>query len=123
MALRKGYFKQSKTYMVGRSILRKEYKDALILILTADSNDEEKENVIRQFLEDWECDIALERLSKRFNIERSLISALKRDPKNHLGAIMTLDKTIRSLYLHSFQSYVWNKVASKRTQREVLGPG
>lgn len=42
-----------------------------------------------------------------------LTSRLKEKPNDFIGAIKTLDKRLISLYINSYQSYLWNKAASE----------
>jgi tRNA pseudouridine13 synthase len=42
---------------------------------------------------------------------------LERNPKDHIGALRTLPKSLMKLFLHSYQSFIWNKTASLYIQR------
>ena len=39
---------------------------------------------------------------------------LKNGPTAYLNALMFISKKLRSMYLHAYQSYLWNKAASRR---------
>ena len=45
----------------------------------------------------------------------------KDNPNNYLNAIVCLPRNMRNLYLHAYQSYLWNTCASLRLKR--LGYG
>ncbi|KAF7875147.1 hypothetical protein EAF04_002319 [Stromatinia cepivora] len=55
-------------------------------------------------------------LPPRFSAERAVIqhmsSARKRD--DHAGAILSISRHLRTMYVHSYQSFIWNIVASRR---------
>lgn len=70
-----------------------------------------------QFLQDFDFERALSTLTFRNNIEKSLILGLRPCKTDFLRAIMSLSKTMRNLYLHAFQSLLWNRVVSERLAR------
>jgi len=45
------------------------------------------------------------------------LEALQRDPGNFQSALFGLQKNTRLLYIHAYQSYVWNSVVSKRVEK------
>uniref|UniRef100_A0A0E0C8C3 TRUD domain-containing protein n=1 Tax=Oryza meridionalis TaxID=40149 RepID=A0A0E0C8C3_9ORYZ len=55
------------------------------------------------------------------NFPRYLITErairLKKYPGNYLQALMAIPRTLRLMYVHSYQSYLWNHAASMRVQK------
>jgi tRNA pseudouridine13 synthase len=59
---------------------------------------------------------ALEMLPKRFSAETSIIKHLGREgqQRDFMGALLTITRGLRQMYIHAYQSYVWNHVATYR---------
>jgi tRNA pseudouridine13 synthase len=59
---------------------------------------------------------ALSHLPKRFSAESSIIRHLGRpnQQRDFVGALLTITRGMRMMYIHAYQSYVWNFMASRR---------
>ncbi|ESZ99329.1 hypothetical protein SBOR_0291 [Sclerotinia borealis F-4128] len=58
-------------------------------------------------------------LPGRFAAEKSVIQHMSsgRSREDHTGAILSIPRHLRTMYVHSYQSFIWNIVASKRWER------
>jgi tRNA pseudouridine13 synthase len=57
----------------------------------------------------------VERMCSRFMVcEKSIVSSLSRKPRDYKRAFASISKNMRSMFLHAYQSFLWNKVASFR---------
>ncbi|KAL2133178.1 hypothetical protein VTI74DRAFT_2786 [Chaetomium olivicolor] len=57
---------------------------------------------------------ALEFLPKRFSSETAIIRHLGKNQKDFTGAVLSITRGMRMMYVHAYQSYVWNFVATRR---------
>eukprot|EP01018_Ginkgo_biloba_P022079 Gb_26326 [translate_table: standard] len=106
------------THMIGAALLRGEWKTAAALIL--DPRDGER-NDIREAREYYkrsmDIDGTLRRLPRHLVAERATLACLKKNLGNYLQAISSIPRTLRMMYVHSYQSYLWNHAASARVQK------
>jgi tRNA pseudouridine13 synthase len=77
-------------------------------------DDRDRARAIKIFRETNSSRDAMDVMPKRWSAESSIIRALGRNPNDHLGALMTLQRNMRQMYVHAYQSLVWNKAATNR---------
>lgn len=105
------------TFTVGAALLRGEWETALNLILQP--RDGERQDIVEAreyFLKTRDADGALLRMPRQLVAERAVLTGLRKDRDNILQAINNIPRTMRMMYVHSYQSYLWNHAASKRIQ-------
>jgi len=59
---------------------------------------------------------ALDKIPRKFSAETALIRHLSKNKHDHLGALMSIQRNLRLMYVHAYQSYVWNLAVGKRWQ-------
>ncbi|KAK0748773.1 pseudouridine synthase [Apiosordaria backusii] len=80
----------------------------------ANRDDYERARAITIWKTSKNAEKAVENLPKRFSSEIALIRHLGKNPKDFTGAILSITRSMRMMYIHAFQSYVWNHIASRR---------
>ncbi|KAK0599386.1 hypothetical protein LWI29_004806 [Acer saccharum] len=119
------------THLMGATLLRGEWKTAVSMILDPREGDilllfhlhGESficllSQVVREYYKETEdIDGTLRKLPRYLVAERSILQCLKKCPGNYLQALKAIPRTLRMMYVHSYQSYLWNHAASVRVQK------
>ncbi|MCX8172428.1 MAG: tRNA pseudouridine(13) synthase TruD [Archaeoglobaceae archaeon] len=103
------------THEVGKLILQKNYSEAFWTFVAKPSEKEsEKLRKIREELwntRDVIC--GLRELPKHLNYERALLQKLK-EKGSEEKALLSLPKALKMMFVHAYQSYIFNKLLSQR---------
>ncbi|KAI8139253.1 pseudouridine synthase [Fennellomyces sp. T-0311] len=106
------------THEVGRAILKLDFEEACELILKprpGERPDYAEAREVWQNTKDPEATV--QKFPGRFGPEKSILNSYVRAPEKHRRAITSLHRNTLSMYLHAYQSYVWNHVVSERAKR------
>ncbi|XP_009000865.3 pseudouridylate synthase 7 homolog isoform X3 [Callithrix jacchus] len=113
------------TYQVGRAILQNSWIEVMDLILKPRSGAEK--GYLVKCREEWaktkDPTAALRKLPVKRCVEGQLLRGLsKYGMKNIVSAFGLIPRNNRLMYIHSYQSYVWNNMVSKRIEDYGLKP-
>jgi tRNA pseudouridine13 synthase len=106
------------THKVGKLILKREYKKAVILYLTKtfDLEREEISKARKALREDLNFKKHAANFPIRTGYETAIINYLANNEGDYLGAFKKLPKSIQYLFVHAYQSYIFNKIINKRIE-------
>ncbi|KAK1439398.1 hypothetical protein QVD17_05216 [Tagetes erecta] len=94
------------THLIGAKLLRGEWKVA-----------DDIRRIREYYKESEDIDGTLRQLPRYMVAEKAILQSLKKSPGNYLQALKAVPRTLRMMYVHSYQSYLWNHAASTRVQK------
>ncbi len=114
--------------LVGREIIRGYFRDAVYYLLTYSEQENKEASTFRKFAKkhfgDWQAILNI--CPKFLSIETTVLKHLSQVPTDFAGALRRLPKPTRRMYVHAYQSYLWNSglaVVRGRLKKEYHIPG
>lgn len=102
------------TYQVGREILKGNYEEAVWTYIAKPYDDEHDK--VRKVREDlWETrdpERGAERFPEQYRYEKVLLYHIAQNEDDYQGAIRRLPEGLQKLFIHSYQSYLFNSALS-----------
>ena len=112
------------THLVGKEILKKNFKGAVMIYLSMEfeGEDEEVKEVRKTLRETGDFKGALKNFPKHLGYENAMLNFLvkEREKENFIGALRKLPKKLRQMFIHAYQAYIFNKSLSEYIKRGIV---
>lgn len=105
---------------VGKLMVKKEFKEAVLNYLCFPEGDERGKEARERLSKEMDFKKALDYFPKHLKYERSLLNHLAIHPNDFIGALRKLPRSLQLLFIHSFQSMLFNKLLEKRISENKL---
>lgn len=112
------------THQVGRHILRGEYEEAVWTYI-AKPYDSEYKSIRKTRQKLWESrdpEDAAEKFPESYRYEKTLLYHLTKNEEDYKGAIKRLPEGLQELFIHAYQSWIFNRVLSRLLEDEWFDP-
>jgi len=107
------------THVVGRHIVRGEFREAVDAYVANPMEGEGSESYeVRSALRSTgDVRAALRTYPKSFTFEKAILNHLAIHPDDHVGALRQLPFNLLMMFVHGYQSYLFNRILSERMRR------
>lgn len=104
------------THLVGKSLVKKNFKKAAMLFLAKPSRYEHPESrrARKQLQTTQDFQQALKNFPKKLHYERLMLKHLAKKPNDYIGAFRRLPTKLQKLFPQAYQAYIFNKFLSRR---------
>jgi tRNA pseudouridine13 synthase len=107
------------THVVGRHIVRGEFREAVdTYVANPIPGEDPRSYGVRAALRDTgDVPAALRSYPKSYGFEKAILNHLTAHPDDAVGALRQLPFNLLLMFVHGYQSYVFNKILSERIRR------
>lgn len=106
------------THTIGRDLTMGDIEGAVMrYVANPLREDSEVTEVRRRLQETRDFERALKEFPMKLTFERTLIGHLVEKPGDYLGALRTLPQNLLMMFVHAYQSYLFNMMLSERVRR------
>jgi len=111
--------RRSISHLVGKYLLMGQIKRAVMLYLTHTSPYESEyiRNIRQQILEEQNFKKSMNKFPSGFQYEKQILKILSRRHNDFKGALSAFPRRILSLFIHAYQSWIFNLYLNERIER------
>ncbi|MCD6575922.1 MAG: tRNA pseudouridine(13) synthase TruD [Nanoarchaeota archaeon] len=108
-------------HLIGKQLLLGNFEGAAMILITSRGDEDEKSTNAREFAaKNWgKWREILKVWPKNLGVEAAVLNYLVKYPKDYANAIRQLPKNLRRMFIHSFQSYIFNRTLEELINRDI----
>ena len=108
------------THVVGKYVVEDDFEKAVMTyVANPIQGENEKAYEVRKLLQEThDFPEALKSYPNHLNFEKAILNKLVVDPKDFVVALKILPKNLLMMFIHAYQSYIFNKILSERIKRK-----
>ncbi len=111
------------THIVGKYILQRHYEDAVRHYVGMKFDFDKDTEARSYFFDTLDAKGTLKMISETLDYEKVMLYHLIEKPGDYRGAIAALPRTLKMMFIHGYQSYLFNKIVSRRIKEySILEP-
>ncbi len=111
------------THIVGKYILQRNYEDAVRHYVGMKFDFDKDTEARSYFFDTLDAKGTLKMISETLDYEKVMLYHLIEKPGDYRGAIAALPRTLKMMFIHGYQSYLFNKIVSRRIKEySILEP-
>ena len=109
------------THVVGKHIVQGDFEAAVMSYIAnpIDGETEETYNLRKRLQETYGFHEALKSYPDYLSFEKAMLNKLVVNPKDFVGALKELPKNLLTMFVYAYQSYLFNRMLSKRIERKL----
>ncbi len=116
--------KRPVTHLVGKALVLGDVELAVKTYLAwpGPGEREETRKARKRLSQDWDWKEALKYFPKHLSYERTLLDHLAKNPRDYANALRKLPRNLLKMFVHAYQSYLFNEYLKKRLGELGLDP-
>ncbi len=107
------------THLIGKALIRGDFEGAVMMYVANPMDEESSEanDARRRLQETMDFKEALRTFPNRLTFERTMLMRLNETPGDYLGALRTLPPNLLMMFVHAYQSFLFNRIICERIRR------
>ena len=114
-------FGKGNTHLIGKEILKGNLEKAVkeLVLFTGKNEAKESQEARKLARKNWgRWKEIINKLPRHLNIEKAVLNHLIKEPNDFAGALRKVPKTLRKLYVHAIQAFIFNSALKESGIRE-----